>query len=143
MVTRVAVEEVPAPGVVRRVAARFALVWFALYHVPLFLNDFPSLGGGGFRPDGLAHDWGHVFGQVGLWVARHVFGLTGAMPQALEGDNGDTAAEYCRVLVALVIAVIAAVTWTLADRRRPRGRWVEDTLYVLLRYAIVLGLASY
>jgi hypothetical protein len=56
-------------GMWRRLAVRFALIVFGLYHVPLFLNNYPSLGGGGFRADGLARDWGGVFGQVGLWVA--------------------------------------------------------------------------
>src|SRR5262245_1840120 len=78
------------PGLAQRAAARFALIAFGLYHLPLFLNNYPSLGGGGFKPEGLARDWGHVFGQVGLWVARNVFGMDGPMPSALEGDNGDT-----------------------------------------------------
>jgi hypothetical protein len=84
-----------------------------------------------------------VFGQVGLWVARNVFGMTGEMPSALDGDNGDTAQEFCRLLVGVVLAAVVAVVWTVADRRRPRGRWVEPALLVLLRYSIILGLTSY
>jgi hypothetical protein len=127
----------------RRLLGRFALLAFALYHVPLFINDYPTFGGGGFRRDGLAHAWGHVFGQVGLWVARHVFGMTEPMPSALEGDNGDTAQEFCRLLVGVVLAAGVAVGWVIADRRRPRARWVEPALLVLLRYSIMLGLTSY
>lgn len=132
----------PAPSVWRRLLGRFALVAFALYHLPLLLNDYPSLGGGGFT-EGLSVTWGHVFGQVGLWVARQLFQQTGPMPDALRGDNGDTTEEYCRLLVGVVIAVLAAAIWVAADRRRPRARWVEDALHVLLRYSIALGLASY
>ncbi|HEX7837090.1 MAG TPA: hypothetical protein VF469_06475 [Kofleriaceae bacterium] len=127
----------------RRLLGRFALLAFGLYHVPLLLNNYPSLGGGGFSHDGLASSWGHVFGQVGVWVARHVFGVTGDLTEGLGGDVSDTVGEYCRLLVGVVIAAVAAVIWTLADRRRPRARWVEDALHVLLRYAIVLGLASF
>lgn len=134
-------EAAPA-SVGRRLLGRFALVAFALYHLPLLLNNYPSLGGGGFN-EGLSVTWGHVFGQVGLWVARHVFQQTGPMPDALRGDNGDTTEEYCRLLVGAAIAVIAAVIWVAVDRRRPRARWVEDALHVLLRYSIALGLASY
>jgi hypothetical protein len=126
----------------RRLAGRFALLAFGLYHLPLVLNDYPSFGGGGFG-EGLSIAWGHVFGQVGLWVARHVFHLTGPMPDALGGDNGDTTEEYCRLVVGVVIAALAAAIWVAADRRRPRARWVEDVLHVLLRYSIALGLASY
>jgi len=131
------------PGVARRLAARFALVAFGLYHLPLMLNNYPSLGGGGASDHGLAVSWGHVFGQVGLWVARHIFQYTADMPYALSGDNGDTVEEYCRLLVAVVVAIVVSVTWTAADRRRPRARWVEGALHVMLRYSIALGLASY
>jgi hypothetical protein len=127
----------------RRLAARFAFLAFALFHLPLLLNNYPTLGGGGFGDDGISQQWGRVFGQVGLWVARHVFGMTGPMPYALGGDNGDTAEEYCRLLVGVVIAALAAGIWTAADRRRPGARWVEQALWILLRYAIALGLASY
>jgi hypothetical protein len=127
----------------RRLAARFAFLAFALFHLPLLLNNYPTLGGGGFRDDGVSQQWGRVFGQVGLWVARHVFGLTGPMPYALSGDNGDTAEEYCRLLVGVVLAALAAGIWTAVDRRRPGARWVEQALWILLRYAVALGLASY
>jgi hypothetical protein len=132
-----------APGLGRRLAARFALIAFGFYHLPLILNDYPSLGGGGFRAEGLSRSWGEVFGQVGLWVARNVFQLHGPMPEALGGDNGDTAAEYGRLLVGVVVAVLGAVVWAAADRRRPRAAWAEPALRVLLRYSIALGLASY
>ncbi len=127
----------------RRLAERFALIAFGLYHVPLFLNDYPSLGGGGFDDKGLALKWGHVFTPPGMWVARHVFHMTGAMPGAYQGDNGDVGEEFGRLLLAVAIGLVGAIVWTIADRRRPRARWVSETLHLLLRYSIVLGLASY
>jgi hypothetical protein len=132
-----------SPGILRRFALRFALLAFAAYHLPLLLNDYPTLGGDGFREEGLAHVWGHVFTWLGLWVARHVFHLTGDMSYAREGDNGDTAEEYCRLLVGVVVAAVAASAWTLADRRAPRARWAGEALRVLLRYSLAIGLASY
>ena len=33
-------------SVTRRLLERFALIAFGLYHVPLFINNYPSLGGG-------------------------------------------------------------------------------------------------
>ena len=127
----------------RRFLERFALIAFALYHVPLFLNNYPSLGGGGFNDTGLAPAWGRVFTLPSLWVATHVMGV--AAPSGASGDNGDTSEEYARLLICVVVALVGAVAWTLADRRRARasGEWVESTLRVLLRYSIVLGLISY
>lgn len=127
----------------RRLVERFALIAFALYHLPLFLNNYPSLGGGGMAEKGLAISWGHVFTPPGMWVARHILGATGPMPSGNQGDNGDVAEEYGRLLLAVAIGVVGAVCWTLADRRRPRARWAGDWLRVLLRYSIALGIASY
>ena len=76
---------IAAHSVARRLLERFALIAFGLYHVPLFLNNYPSLGGGGFNDDGLAPRWGHVFTPPGVWVARHVFHLTGPMPNRVSG----------------------------------------------------------
>ena len=135
--------DVETAGVVRRFLERFALIAFALYHVPLFLNNYPSLGGGGFNDTGLAVRWGHVFTPAGVWVAHHIFHIAGAMPNGYRGDNGDVAEEFGRLLLAVVIGLVAAASWTIADRRRPRASWVPESLRVLLRYSIALGLASY
>jgi hypothetical protein len=128
---------------VRRFLERFALIAFGLYHVPLFLNNYPTLGGGGMSDHGLAISWGHVYAPLGVWVARHVLHVTGPMPNAYQGDNGDTGEEYGRLLAAVVVAVIGAVVWMWADRRRPRATWVGDALRLLLRYSIALGLTGY
>lgn len=127
----------------QRLIERFALITLALYHLPLFLNNYPSLGGGGMNDTGLAISWGHVFTPPGMWVARHILGATGPMPYGSQGDNGDVAEEFGRLLLAVTIGIVGAICWTLADRRRPRARWAGDWLRVLLRYSIALGLASY
>jgi hypothetical protein len=127
----------------RRLIERFALLAFALYHLPLFLNNYATLGGGGISQTGLAISWGHLFTPPGVWVARHVLGVTGPMPNAYAGDNGDVGEEFGRLLIAVVIGALVTACWTMADRKRPRSRWTGDALQVLLRYSIALGLASY
>ncbi|MFL5612540.1 MAG: hypothetical protein ACJ796_02635 [Gemmatimonadaceae bacterium] len=126
----------------RRLAERFALLAFGLYHLPLFLNNYPSLGGGG-SDHGLAISWGHVFTPPGVWVARHLFHVAGPMLTAYNGDNGDIGEEFGRLVLATVLAALGAMVWTTVDRRRPRGRWVSEALQVLLRFSIALGLTSY
>jgi hypothetical protein len=128
----------------RRVAERFALVAFGLYHLPLFLNNYPSLGGGsGGFSEGLAVSWGHVFTRPGIWLARVLFGMTGPMTMASAGDNGDVGEEFARLILSAVVGVVVAIVWTTADRERPRAQWVEGALRVMLRYSIALGLVSY
>src|SRR6185503_10757887 len=100
-------------------------------------------GGGGFSDTGIAAKWGHVFTPPGVWVARHVFHMTGPMPSAYQGDNGDIGEEFGRLLLAVVIGAIGAAVWTVIDRRRPRARWAGDALQLLLRYSIALGLTGY
>jgi hypothetical protein len=139
---RYAPSSIPS-GAGKRFLERFALIAFALYHVPLFLNNYPSLGGGGFNDTGLAVRWGHVFTAPGIWVARHAFHLTGPMSTARNGDNGDVGEEFARLLLAVVIGLVGAAIWTAKDRRQPRAAWVPETTRVLLRYSIALGLISY
>lgn len=95
-------------GILRRLVERFAFITFALYHLPLFLNNYPSLGGGGVSEKGLAISWGHLFTPPGVWVARHLFHMIGAMPYASQGDNGDVGEEFGRLLLSILIAVFAA-----------------------------------
>jgi len=140
---RPAAAAAPSGGVTRRFLERFALIAFALYHLPLFLNNYPSLGGGGFNDTGLAVRWGHVFTPAGVWVAHHIFHIAGPMPNGYRGDNGDVAEEFGRLLLAVVIGLVASLWWTSADGRRSRAPWVPEALRVLLRYSIALGLASY
>ena len=132
-----------ASGLFLRLAERFALIGFGLYHLPLFLNNYPSLGGGGMGERGLAISWGHVFTLPGIWVAHHILHVAGAMPNGYRGDNGDVAEEFGRLLIAVVIGAVGAIAWTWADRRDPRARWVSDSLKLLLRFSIALGLTSY
>jgi hypothetical protein len=127
----------------RRLLERFALIAFGLYHLPLFLNNYPTLGGGGMSGDGLAVRWGHVFTVPGIWVARHLFQITGPMPRGSAGDNGDVSEEYARLLLCVVLGIAGAIAWTIADRRRPSREWVESALRILLRYSIALGLTGY
>jgi hypothetical protein len=136
-------ESAPPRSVGRRFLDRFALIALGLYHLPLFLNNYPSLGGGGFNDTGLAPRWGHVFTPPGIWVARHVFHVTREMPSARNGDNGDVGEEFGRLLLAIVIGLVVAAIWTARDRNRPRGAWVRETTRVVLRYSIALGLTSY
>ena len=127
----------------RRLFERFALIAFGLYHLPLLLNNYPTLGGGGFSQDGLAVRWGHVFTVPGLWIARHLFQITEPMPSGSSGDNGDVSEEYARLLLCVAIGIAGAIVWTIAGRRRPSREWTESALRILLRYSIALGLMGY
>src|SRR5579862_1047418 len=114
-------DRLAARSLTRRLAERFALVALGLYHLPLFLNNYPSLGGGsGGFAGGLAVSWGHIFTQPGIWLARRLFGLTGPMTEASAGDNGDVGEEFARVILAVAIGVVAATVWTIADRTASR-----------------------
>jgi len=125
----------------RRLLERCTLIVFGLYHIPLVLNNYPSLGGGGFNDTGLAPQWGRIFTIPSIWVAKTVFHI--AKPSGATGDNGDVSEEFARLLICVVVGIVGAIAWTLADRRRPRGEWVESVNRVLLRYSIALGLMSY
>jgi hypothetical protein len=71
----------------RRLIERFALIAFGLYHLPLLLNNYPTLGGGGFSDNGLAVSWGLVVGSVLLSSVAAMRGtLTErSVPSGLDG----------------------------------------------------------
>ena len=141
--SKLAERESPFVSAARRLLERFALIAFGLYHLPLFLNNYPTLGGGGFGENGLAVRWGHVFTVPGMWIARHVFQITGPMAQGSTGDNGDVSEECARLLLCVLLGIAGAIAWTIADRRRPSREWTESALRILLRYSIALGLTGY
>jgi len=84
-------------SVIRRLAERFALIAFGLYHIPLFLNNYPSLGGGGFNDTGLAPLWGRSAIAVGSLIA------TGS-PSQITGAAGRFASADCGAAVSTSFA---------------------------------------
>lgn len=101
---------------VRRVATRFAIAYFALYSVgtpiAMYLLRLPD-----GRSVGM-HD-GY---RLVSWVGAHVFG-TG--PLNAEPGSGDRLFDWIQMLTFAGLAAMATAIWSLIDARRTGERAVE------------------
>jgi hypothetical protein len=104
-----------------RAGFRFVCVYWLLYCLPL---------------TGLWH-------LIVPWVAVHVFHLSGPVLQYRPTGSGDTTLDYIQNLCILVIAVVATLIWSLADRKRTDYRFMHSWLRTGLRYTLGFTLFSY
>jgi hypothetical protein len=76
-----------------------------------------------------------------LWIGRHVFHLR-QMP--VDPDlGGDMTVHWLRLLAMVSVAVLAAVVWTLLDRKRTEYRRLHEALRLPLRYILGFTMFNY
>jgi uncharacterized membrane protein YphA (DoxX/SURF4 family) len=78
------------------------------------------------------------------WVAAHVFHLSGPVavyPQV--NGSGDSTLDYIHVLCMAVCAVVAALVWSILDRKRTEYRRLHAWLRIWLRYTLAATLFGY
>lgn len=134
--------EATAPAPARRLGFRFVFSYLLLYDLALALRWLPGTG------PLLALDQG-VWRAVVPWVGRHVLGhlLGGREISSVPTGSGDRTFDYVQVLSMLALAALAALAWTLLDRRRGEdGRWdrrLSEGLRIYVRYTLALTLLAY
>ena len=74
------------------------------------------------------------------WVAAHVLRIRGPVTSSLAGD---ALFQWVEGFVLLVTAMMAAVVWSVFDRRRPDYRVLDRWLRVIVRLALACILFSY
>lgn len=78
------------------------------------------------------------------WVAAHVFHLTGSVavyPQV--NGSGDSTLDYIQVLCYAALAAVAALVWSILDRKRTEYRRLHAWLRIWVRYTLAFTLFSY
>ncbi len=117
----------------RRVATRFAVVYFALYAVGTPIISYLLT-----LPDGRYVEY-HTASRLVSWVGAHAFGV-GPLNQAK--GSGDRLFDWVQLATFAGIALIASSLWMLMDRRqrdpddgRQRER-LEAWLRLGLRFAL-------
>jgi hypothetical protein len=121
----------PAWGAAKRLLFRFAFVYLVLYNLPFPLTMLPG------RAISKAY--------VGLWeapvhwVGKHLFHVNITV---LPNGSGDTTFNYVQVFLYLVLAIGAALVWTLLDRR-PNDRRLYAWLRVYVRFALAVMMIKY
>jgi hypothetical protein len=77
-----------------------------------------------------------------IWLAHHVFHITGVGAGIHATGSGDTAINWIAIAVMFVYSIVAALIWPLFDRRleyRTAAAWLR----FLLRLTLVLAMANY
>jgi hypothetical protein len=113
---------------------KFAFRMVCSYAV-LFFFPFPL----GYIPhtDKLSDWYELLWHKVVPWVASHILRLSQPITIFTNG-SGDTRYDYVKALCLLMIAAVAAVVWSVLDRKRPN----YSTFHEWLRLYVRLGLGA-
>ena len=125
----------PAWSSVRKFGFRFAAVYFLLYLLPFPIGSLPI-------PGNPAQYWGKLENWLAGWTETTIFGLEKPLPIVPLG-SGDTMAQWAVFVAWLLVATIAAVVWTLADRRRREYERLEQWVRTYVRFGLAVIMFSY
>ncbi|HWB73936.1 MAG TPA: hypothetical protein VG755_03250 [Nannocystaceae bacterium] len=100
---------------------RFGFVYLVLYHVPVFMPLWDAL-----VP----------------WVGAHVLGIDGEIPN-VETGSADRRFDWVLLLCRLVIALVAAIVWSIAAPRERYDERLRAGLRIGLRYALAFWMLGY
>lgn len=121
-----------------RVAFRLCFVYFGLYvlsnqmlgGILPFVNFVTPLG-----------EWKPVQGAM-AWVAKHVFHISKALV-LMETGSGDRTVDWLLNGCILLVAILAAVVWSLADRKSESYPRMYKWFRVFIRFALAAQLLGY
>jgi uncharacterized membrane protein YphA (DoxX/SURF4 family) len=119
---------------VRRHAFRFAAVYFILYAFPFPLDSIPS-------SKVIYELHRQAWHAVIPWVGSHILGIGYEIPLGPTG-SADTTADFVKLFMMLVLAVVGSVVWSLLDRRVSHPR-LAAWLTVYARYWLGVTMLKY
>lgn len=128
-------------SLVSRISFRFAFCYWLLYCLPeKGRQSLTSLIPGAYylnRP----YEW--LWHKLTPWVARHFFHLSGTRVTYFPTGSGDTTLDYVQNFLFIVIAILAALVWSLLDRKREGYGTLYVWLRILLRFTLAITLFEY
>ena len=137
----VAVEPAPsAPAreawsLTKRIGFRFVACYFLLYSFASYVGSIPIVG--------IVANWYFTAMQaLTVWTGRHILGLTASLAVAPTG-SGDTLRGYVQNFVALLLAVVATIVWSILDRRRRGYARAFEWLTAFVRFTLAITMFGY
>jgi hypothetical protein len=121
-----------------RVFFRFIGIYFLLYALPSpgRASIFTSVPFGA-----MVFRWyGSLWRAICPWVGSHVFHLTGRAITYFPTGSGDTTLDYIQNMLFVLVALGAALIWSVLDRKRKEYRQLEPWLRLLVRYTLAFTL---
>ena len=119
-----------------RVVFRFVFSFLVLAVFPFPFNSF----GGSVYQVGF---YERMWFAVASWLSRHVLHLPSTPSVAAPFLLVDNTNGYVELLCFVVLAALAAIVWTLLDRKRPDYRTLHEWLRIYVRYALGFTMLGY
>ena len=120
-------------GAAKRILFRFACSYFLLYLFPFPLDYIP------FGVMGIQKYY-ELMRALVTWVAKHLFRVDVTL---LANGSGDSTYGYVQVFCYLVLAVVAALVWSLLDRKRRNYARLHEWLRIYVRFSLAASMVSY
>jgi len=77
------------------------------------------------------------------WLCTHVLHLSPTVSVAAPYTLADNVIGYVELLCFIVLAALAAIVWTLLDRKRTEYRTLHEWLRIYVRYALAFAMLGY
>ncbi len=126
----------PVWGPVRKILFRFGFSYLVLYLLKTFLSLLALAPAG----ETVARTYQEAWAAAVPWVARQLFHAEA--PVRITG-SGDTVFGFVQTFCYLVLAVTAALVWTLLDRKRPNYARLYEGLKVYVRFGLAVNMITY
>jgi len=127
--------EVPVQwGAGRRLLFRFLCSYFFVYIFP-FPLDFIL-----FATPAPGQAYQNLWTAIVTWVGSHVFNVQITVQP---NGSGDTTYNYVQLFCYVVFAALAALVWTLLDRKRAHYARLEPWLRVYVRFSLAAAMVTY
>ncbi|HEX4962517.1 MAG TPA: hypothetical protein VF173_16905 [Thermoanaerobaculia bacterium] len=126
----------PEWGMVKRLLFRFGLSYLFLYLLPSFLGLLAYIPGG----ETVSGWYEALWLALVPWVGRHVFGVAALSHPT---GSGDTMFGWVEAFCFLVVALVAALVWTLVDRKRKSYPRLYEWLRIWVRFGLGMAMMQY
>jgi multidrug transporter EmrE-like cation transporter len=120
----------------QRVGFRFAFSFLMLCIFPFPFSTSPG------SPVHTTY-YDRMWFAVAEWLAKHVLDVAATPSGFAVFLLGDTIAGYVDLLCFVVLAALAAIVWTLLDRKRTDYRTLDEWLRIYVRYALAFTMLAY
>jgi len=125
--------EAPPWPIALRLAFRFSCAYWLLYMFPWPVSDWVP-------PVQRLFTAG--YNKLMPWIGHHLLHITRDIPVE-ETGSGDRTVDWIYLGTCLALALVAAVVWSIVDRRRTRYDRAYEVLRILVRYSLALTMFSY
>jgi hypothetical protein len=126
----------PEWGPVRRILFRFGFAYLVLYLLSTFLGLL------GFIPYGgvVAGWYFELWSALVPWAGKHLFHVDALLHPT---GSGDSMFSWVEVFCYLALAVLAALVWTVVDRKRKSYPRLYEWLRVYVRLGLGMTMIQY